>query len=29
VTWGAIKLARLTGPERFRRLARPYLKATA
>ncbi|MEH6722317.1 MAG: glycosyltransferase family A protein [Qipengyuania sp.] len=29
VTWGAIKLARLTGPERFRRLARPYLKAAA
>ncbi|UYH54952.1 glycosyltransferase family 2 protein [Qipengyuania sp. SS22] len=28
-TWGAIKLARLTGPERFRRLARPYLKAAA
>lgn len=29
VTWGAIKLAQLAGPDRFRRLARPYLGAAA
>ena len=28
-TWVAIKLARLAGPDRFRRLARPYLGAAA
>ncbi len=29
VTWSAIQLVRLTGPDRFRRLARRYLKAAA
>ncbi|MBO6527395.1 glycosyltransferase family A protein [Erythrobacter sp.] len=29
MTWGAIKLALLAGPDRFQRLARPYLGAAA
>ena len=29
VTWGAVKLARLAGPEKFKRLMRPYLGAAA
>lgn len=28
-TWAAIKLAQLAGPDRFRRMARPYLGAAA